>query len=398
MPALDDFCLSDGTLTRISVKFKQELCWSIEDGNKRMLRCLPTFVKEGPTGEEQGEFALIDLGGTNLRVGIGKLKGNQKYELQVKETLIPDNIKEGSGQQLIDFISENLLDFTANLEWERIDVGFTFSFPVSQKALNHAEIIQFNKGFNCSDIIGKDVVQLLQERLPSKYRVCSLVNDTVGTLMAHAYKNPATKMSCILGTGTNAAYWDMVDGKMMVINIEWGAYGDGHHELLPFTRYDDELDGQSENVGKQRFEKMVSGMYLGELFRLASKGKLKCQYELPYSIDSSMLPDVSGLLKDPGDLGDLQVLANMIMERSAKLAASLIAGVYFKSRQQLSLEDDFVVSIDGSLYTKNAKYQTVMQETIERIVGPESRIVFETSDGEPLIGSAIAAAANHAVN
>jgi len=381
---------------QISMEFDQELYWSIEDGNKRMLRCLPTFVMERPTGEERGEFALIDLGGTNLRVGIGKLKGNQMYELEVKETLIPDNIKECPGERLIEFIAENLLDFTTFLTWGRIDVGFTFSFPVSQQALNHAEIIQFNKGFKCSGIIGKDVVRLLQERLPSKYRVCALVNDTVGTLMAHAYKNPATTMSCILGTGTNAAYWDVVDGKMMVVNIEWGAYGDDHHNLLPFTRYDHELDEQSENVGKQRFEKMVSGMYLGELFRLVSKAKLKSHYECPYSVDSSMLSDVSGLLEDPSNQEESQVLANIIMDRSAKLAASLIAGVYIRSLKQTPI-DDFVVAVDGSLYTKNARYRKVMHETIEIILGPNRRIKFETSDGEPLIGSAIAAVVNHAI-
>lgn len=31
-----------------------------------------------------------------------------------------------------------------------------------------------------------------------------IVNDTVGTLMAHAYRDPSTFMGIIFGTGTNA--------------------------------------------------------------------------------------------------------------------------------------------------------------------------------------------------
>lgn len=37
-------------------------------------------------------------------------------------------------------------------------------------------------------------------------KVAALVNDTVGTLAAHAYNDPETFAGIILGTGTNAAY------------------------------------------------------------------------------------------------------------------------------------------------------------------------------------------------
>ena len=38
--------------------------------------------------------------------------------------------------------------------------------------------------------------------------------------------------------------------------------------LNSFSEYDDVVDEHSVNRGKQRFEKMIAGMYLGEIVRL----------------------------------------------------------------------------------------------------------------------------------
>ena len=58
------------------------------------------------------------------------------------------------------------------------------------------------------------------------------MNDTVATLISHAYQDSNTWMSVILGTGTNAAYvekltrvakWKQPHTKNgeMIINTEW---------------------------------------------------------------------------------------------------------------------------------------------------------------------------------
>jgi hexokinase len=41
-----------------------------------------------------------------------------------------------------------------------------------------------------------------------------------------------------------------------------------HHEVLPRTKYDVIIDDTSNKPGQQAFEKMVGGLYLGEIFRL----------------------------------------------------------------------------------------------------------------------------------
>jgi hexokinase len=89
----------------------------------------------------------------------------------------------------------------------------------------------------------------------------------------------------------------------MAINCEWGAF-DNAHKVLPRTPYDIIIDKDSPRPGQQTFEKMVAGLYLGEIFRLVllelydnpnctifsnqDISKLK----KPYSLDSSFLSTI----------------------------------------------------------------------------------------------------------
>ena len=92
--------------------------------------------------------------------------------------------------------------------------------------------------------------------------------------MSCAWKNPKCRIGLIIGTGTNACYLEDLDkidlwegekslaSKHMVVNTEWGAFGD-HGELdFILTKWDREVDRLSINPGKQIFEKMISGMYM----------------------------------------------------------------------------------------------------------------------------------------
>lgn len=107
----------------------------------------------------------------------------------------------------------------------------------------------------------------------------ALINDTTGTLIASAYTDNRVKIGCIFGTGCNAAYMEdlgsipklshlnLPKDTLMAINCEWGAF-DNEHTILPLTPYDIIVDKDSPRPGQQAFEKMISGLYLGEIFRL----------------------------------------------------------------------------------------------------------------------------------
>lgn len=60
---------------------------------------------------ERGKFLALDLGGTNFRVLIIHLKGENEFTMQSKIYAIPQNIMLGSGIQLFDHIAECLSNF-----------------------------------------------------------------------------------------------------------------------------------------------------------------------------------------------------------------------------------------------------------------------------------------------
>ena len=130
---------------------------------------------------------------------------------------------------------------------------------------------------------GEDVVILLQKAIERrgdvKIEVCAILNDTTGCLMSSAWRDDRCRVGLILGTGTNACYLEEIQDihtinrdeftgqNHMVINTEWGAFGDMGELDFIRTKWDYNVDKFSVNPGKQIFEKMISGMYMGELIR-----------------------------------------------------------------------------------------------------------------------------------
>jgi hexokinase len=143
-------------------------------------------------------------------------------------------------------------------------------------------------------------------------KLTALINDTTGTLIASAYTDPKMRIGCIFGTGCNAAYIEdcgsipklahlnLPADTPMAINCEWGAF-DNEHKVLPRTPYDISIDKDSPRPGQQSFEKLIAGLYLGEIFRLIMvdlhdktdvnmfAGQDISKLRKPYSLDSSFL-------------------------------------------------------------------------------------------------------------
>jgi hexokinase len=123
-----------------------------------------------------------------------------------------------------------------------------------------------------------------------KIRIAAITNDTVATFLSLAYAvkaapNSRVAMGLIVGTGTNATVpmrptnlhpekqsqlQDSLGNGSVVINTEWTIRGtDAPLEALHIkTKWDRELDKNSDAPGFQPFEYMTSGRYLGEIARL----------------------------------------------------------------------------------------------------------------------------------
>ncbi len=91
----------------------------------------------------------------------------------------------------------------------------------------------------------------------------ALVNDTTGTQLAVGIKDPSCHIGLILGTGTNACYLEKLDAipkfkgdrsrySHVIVNTEWGAFGDDGEMLKPYlTPSDYALDQLVKNKGQQ---------------------------------------------------------------------------------------------------------------------------------------------------
>lgn len=63
---------------------------------------------------------------------------------------------------------------------DALHLGFTFSFPVEQTALDSGTLLMWTKGFSAKNAQGNDVVKMLQDALDRKHvhvKCTALVND-----------------------------------------------------------------------------------------------------------------------------------------------------------------------------------------------------------------------------
>jgi len=285
----------------------------------------------------QGLYMAVDLGGTNFRVCSIQLHGNTTFSLTQSKVAIPRELMVAkTSKELFSFLAKQIEIFLkahhqdhydshirrrntesggkGSADEEIFNLGFTFSFPVRQIGINKGLLMRWTKGFDIQDAVGKDVCALLQAEIDELHlpvRVAALVNDTVGTLMARSYTSPGktgTLLGAIFGTGTNGAYveklskvsklvnststgtFDKSTGEM-IVNTEWGSF-DNSLRTLPNTPYDTALDKASVNPGIQMFEKRVSGMFLGEILRLALVALIKDPAVSLFRDDNSASNDI----------------------------------------------------------------------------------------------------------
>ncbi|MBU4370980.1 MAG: hypothetical protein KKH02_06015 [Proteobacteria bacterium] len=413
------FSVTPQEVREIMFHFHEEMRRGLA-GGKSSLKMIPSFVGR-PKGTEKGDFLALDLGGTNVRVLAVALDGNGNATLAaVSRFVIPSETIGGAGDKLFDFIVDCIQSFLKEHHAgmpQAYDLAFTFSFPVVQRSVSSGELICWTKGFTASGVEGKDVVALLAEALQRKgmksIHVAALANDTVGTLVAKSYADPSCDVGVIIGTGTNACYPEKVarisrlpelraSGEM-IVNIEWGGF-----DKLKTNVYDNLLDLSSNNAGRQKLEKMVSGMYLGELARLVivemiQKRLLFTEKSLPafsvaYALTTehlSMTAHGSDFFDDFGladvqeaDRQTIREICRIVSTRSARIAAAAIAAVV--AWMDADLESNHTVAIDGALFEKYPGFQDNMTDMLFGVFGDRAKkIKLELAKDGSGIGAAI---------
>lgn len=426
-----------------------------EGGSK--LKMLLTYVDTLPTGNEKGTFYALDLGGTNFRVLRVQFGGRPSTIIgcEVDGQPIPNQLMTSTSEELFGYIAATLKDFverennTSEPSREGRELGFTFSFPVKQTSLSSGILIKWTKRFSIEDTVGRDVSQCLQQAMSLKgldMRVAALINDTVGTLALGHYHDEDTVAAVIIGTGTNACYLERADAIIkcqglfansggMVVNMEWGNFWSSH---LPRTQFDVDLDADSPNPNDQGFEKMISGMYLGDIVRRVmlqmsqesdvfgpASSKLHEPFILRTPLMAAMhednspdLREVAKILRDTLEIPDVPLnvrklvvkLCDIVTCRAARLVAAGIVGILKKigrdgsggitsAKPKTTRQDRMkrtVVAVEGGLYTNYTMFREYLNEAMEQILGEHIAphvIIKVTEDGSG-IGAALLAASH----
>ncbi|KAM3347364.1 hypothetical protein ACQJBY_021366 [Aegilops geniculata] len=466
---LREKCATPLSLLRdVAAAMADEMCAGLEKEGGSRVKMLLSYVDKLPTGREEGLFYGLDLGGTNFRVLKVQLGGNDKHVIsrESREVAIPPHLMSGCSSELFGFIASELAKFVADEEkgtslsnGKKRELGFTFSFPVRQRSVASGTLVKWTKAFSIEDAVGKDVVAELQTAMQKQgldMHVAALINDAVGTLAGARYYDEDVVAGVIFGTGTNAAYvekanaipkWEgeLPNSGEMVINMEWGNFYSRH---LPVTEYDQALDNESLNPGEQAslfyslpvlavehwlnhilwffqiYEKLTSGMYLGEIVRRVLL-KLSLQSSIFGEIDRTKLkthfhlrtPHISAMHHD--DTPDLKIveeklkeileiagtsletrkmvveICDIVARRAARLAAAGLAGILKKLGRDGSVEKRrSVIAIDGGLFEHYAKFSKCLETTLNELLGEESSkfVVVKHADDGSGIGAALIAA------
>ncbi|KAI5294707.1 hypothetical protein KEM55_006486, partial [Ascosphaera atra] len=303
------------------------------------------------------------------------------------------------------------------------------------------------KGFHCSDgTIGLDLGDILMEACRSRslnIKMEAIVNDSTATLLSRAYSDPSTRMSLILGTGTNAAIhfpthaigskkfgkrdpeW-FARAKRVIVNTELSMYGG--NGVLARSRWDETLNREHIKPDFQPLEYMCTGNYLGEIVRLVAVeavktaglfgGILPRSMESAYSFDSAIVSfieadDTPGLTASSAFLQklhtfseapsakDMMFLKTVCKSVSKRAAAYIATAVYSlqsvcnahetspregtDARQPGVDLSSVSIACDGAVILKYPGFRQQCQAYLDQLVLSASTVV-PTTSAEPKSG------------
>jgi len=391
------------------------------NGEACSLAMIPAYVSAEGKVLSDKPVAVIDAGGTNLRICIAKFNDSGGIELSnFNKQPMPGRDHETTAAEFYAVLADAL----EPLKDEFDSIGFCFSYPATIMPDFDGRLLHWTKEIKVPELVGKHIgaglIQTLEERgIPGKQVV--VLNDTVAALLAglaqgHAF-NASSYVGFILGTGTNTAYVEhnenigkldgYLDSGSQAINVESGGFS-------AFKRgaSDLQLDSRSENPEGHIFEKAISGAYMGslslELLQVLASEDL---FSDSGAAALSIMKDLStihidnltaGNGRDIGVLGseaftdsDREIMKNIflgVVDRAALLTAVNIAAAVVKCGNGQDADRPVCVNIDGSTYYKTYRLADKVQAHLKTLLGERGlHIRCIQVDDAPVIGAAIAA-------
>ncbi|MDR1782752.1 MAG: hexokinase [Dysgonamonadaceae bacterium] len=413
------FELSTLQLTAIAETLKKRIGEGLaKDGGE--IRCLPTYIFPKKNIDKK-KVLVLDLGGTNFRATVVDFTGdNPVVHPGIKKDL--RYIMNAANGEHYSALYREMANLISSLNLDGVEsIGYCFSYPCESTTDGDAQLLYWTKGVTISGmvyekgvneiLVGKSLMEYLNENVSNvKFKTIKVINDTVAALFAGLVDNKSqAHIGLIVGTGTNMAplfpaekipkLAVKCEGKIPV-NLESGNFNPPYLSVI-----DDKIDKYSTTPGAQRFEKAISGMYLGRLLEFT----FSCD-EFETNFDAEKL---TRIMSYPDMYKQKYVKgAHAVYERSAKLVAASLAGLIMKMYEASPDITDVRLAAEGSLFwskdqkgnanVKFLSYKDLVLRELYLILGEAKldKIVVHVDEisHANLIGSAIAALSDTAAD
>ena len=395
------FKLDNEQLKGIAHTFREK----VEEGlnkNNAEIQCIPTFILPKAT-DVKGKALVLDLGGTNYRVAIVDFSTekpiiypNNGWKKDMSIMKSPGYTREELFKELADLIVEIKRE-------EEMPFGYCFSYPTESIPGGDARLLRWTKGVDIREMVGqfvgKPLLDYLNEKNKIRFTGVKVLNDTIASLFAGLTdKSYDAYIGLIVGTGTNMATFIPSDKitkldpechvqGLIPVNLESGNF------YPPFlTAVDDTVDATSDSLGKQRFEKAVSGMYLGDI--------LKAAFPLEEFEEKFDARKLTAIMNYPDIHKDIYVqVAHWIYNRSAQLVAASLAGLIALLKSYNRDIHRVCLIAEGSLFwsesRKDKNYNILVMEKLQELLREleleDVEVHINSMDNANLIGTGIAA-------
>lgn len=429
---------------------------------KSDISMLPSYQHTLPSGHELGDFLALDVGGSTFRIALVRLTGKSKpgsdglQIRRIRSFTIDEQIRMLKGQAFFDWMAERIGDMlgeynntTANgTAKAKLLMGLAWSFPVEQTSPRTGRLLAMGKGFFATHgVEGQDLSELIMRSCSQRglnVEMRAIVNDGTATLLSQAYRDPTTRMSLILGTGTNAGVYLPVgalgSGKFgdrpntwfeaadhVLVNTELSMVGKC---CLPVTKWDDWLNAKHPLPDFQPLEYLITGRYLGEIVRLILieaiesaglfGGTIPDHMDAAYTFDSRILAafesdSTTGLekaraaflqahpMRSPPRLSELEFvrdIARMVSKRAAAYLASALHALWKVRTESEGLAPGeathVTIACNGTIVEKYPGYRDLCQRHLDDLCvasgASRGAVTLKMAPESSIFGAAVAVA------
>jgi len=397
----NEFRVKTSQLKEIALNLEDKINNGLKNDNTEV-KSIPTYIHPLSCGAE-GQAVVLDWGGTNYRAAVISFAGGIANITPKKAGGTELSATTTKGFSIDDLLIKQS-EFVDQIDLpEKAPIGYCFSYPAECLPNGDAELIKWTKGLDIKGMLGNPVGKPLLDQLnktgKAEFTGIKVINDTVASLFA-GLTDPDfdAYIGLIVGTGTNMAAFvnaeripkinpDLNWQGLTPVNLESGNFNPPH-----LTKYDDLVDEKSDNKGAQRFEKAVSGMYIGQLLR-----EVFPEDGFDDQTDGKALTDIINNA-DQHKKKHVKV-AKAIYKRSAKLVAASLAGLI----DLLATHDKSIrkvrITAEGSLFWSEVAgskdYNKVVKNTLKDLLSEmghkKIKVNIAEIESANMIGSGIAA-------